>query len=133
MISHIHHINFLVKDLDQAISRYEVLFGNNAFRIDALKQRAVKTARAKLGDTWFILVQPTDTDSVPAKHLKDYGEGFFLMSLATDDIEQEQKHINNHLEHPFPTPERQGLDNWRVIDCRPEQFFAAQLQLTEEV
>jgi len=132
MISHIHHINFLVKDIEQSITRYEMLFGKDTFQRDTLEQRAVITARAKLGETWFILVQPVDKDSVPAQHLQKHGEGFFLLSLATDDLDSTKNQIESQLDQPFATPERAGLDNWRIIDFRPEDFFSAQLQLTQE-
>ncbi len=132
MISHIHHINFLVEDLEQSIVRYEALFGCNAFEIEVLGQRAVKTARTKLGETWFVLVQPTDNDSIPAQHLKKHGEGFFLLSLGTDDLDHAKTQLETLLDQPFSTPERSGLENWRVIDIRPELFLNTQLQLTQD-
>ena len=84
MITHIHHINFIVKDLDSATTQYRKRLNLGEFTYDELAQRAVKTARIKLGDTWLVLVQPLDQDSVPAKFLKENGEGFFLISLGTD-------------------------------------------------
>jgi len=122
----------LVKDLDQAIERYQILFGDKVFQYDQLEQRAVKAARIKLGETWLILVQPLDQDSIPAKHLKQHGEGFFLLSLASNDIDETRDQIESQLTDAFPTPERTGLDNWRVLDFQLEHFFGAQLQLTEE-
>lgn len=132
MITHIHHVNFLVHDLNRAITQYTSLLGGATFERDELSQRSVQTARAKVGDTWLILVQPTDADSVPARHLAQYGEGFFLLSLATDDIDSEQQRITRDTDIEFQTPERRGLDNWRVRDMPVEAFFGAQLQLTQE-
>lgn len=132
MISHIHHINFLVKDLDLGIARYESLLGKGAFQFDHLQGRNVKTARAKLGDTWLVLVQPLGEEGVPAQHLKEHGEGFFLMSLGTEDLDNTLEQIESDSDIVFPTPERRGVDNWRVIDFQMEQFFGAQLQLTQE-
>lgn len=132
MISHIHHINFLVKNLEQGIARYEGVLGKGAFQIDQLKGRNVKTARAKVGDTWLVLIQPQGDEGIPAQHLKEHGEGFFLMSLGTDDLDTTLENIKSNSDIIFPTPERAGIDNWRVIDFQMEQFFGAQLQLTQE-
>jgi len=138
MISHIHHINFLVRDLDLAIARYQCLLGDIQFELDELKHRTVKTARVKLGSTWLILVQPLDDNSVPAQHLAKYGEGFFLMSLATTDLPNEKRRIESEFQTnldttiDFQTPQRTGLDGWQVIDFPLQQFFGAQLQLTQD-
>lgn len=135
MISHIHHINFLVQDLDLAIERYQTTLNNGLFELDELPNRAVKTARIRLGQTWLILVQPLDQTSLPARHLAEYGEGFFMMSLATDDLLDEKQRIENLATFdspPFTTPTRKGLDDWQVLDFQMQSFFGAQLQLTEE-
>jgi len=132
MITHIHHINFLVRDLELAIERYSELLGNVAFTKDQLTSRSVLTARTKLGDTWFILIQPIDETGIPAQHLREHGEGFFLMSLNCDDIHQEQQRIEAMEGVEFSSPERIGLDGWQVRDLPLDPFFGTQLQLAQE-
>lgn len=133
MISHIHHINFLVRDLDAAVERYQHSLGLDAFIFDSLVGRAVRTARVKLGNTWLVLVQPMDTESVPAKHLEKHGEGFFLISLATDDLEKQLEQLESRGCDMGHSQKRQGLDNWLVADLPINDFFGAQLQLTQEI
>ena len=132
MISHIHHINFLIKDLDQGVARYEALLGKGTFQFDSLKGRNMKSARAKVGETWLVLVQPLSDEGVPAQHLREHGEGFFLMSLGTDDLNLTREKIESNTDIEFPAPERAGIENWQVLDFDMEQFFGAQLQLTQE-
>ncbi len=79
MIRRIHHINFIVKDLEKALIRYRVLFGEPAGKIEFLPQRGVKLARFRVGELWLILVQPLSDEGIPAEYLKNHGEGFFLM------------------------------------------------------
>ena len=64
MIKRIHHINFIVNDLDQAVQRYRVLFGDPVGGEEFLPQRGVKLARFKVGETWLILVQPVDDEGM---------------------------------------------------------------------
>ena len=87
MIKRIHHINFIVKDLSMAIQKYQVLFGDPAHGIETLVSRGIKLARFKVGETWLILIQPIAA-GVPAQHLEEHGEGFFLISCQVDDIRE---------------------------------------------
>jgi len=77
MISHIHHVNFVVKDVEQAILRYQNILNGANFEMNNLENRAILTARTKVGETWLILVQPLDKTSILARHLTEHGEGFF--------------------------------------------------------
>ena len=65
MLEGIHHINFLVADLDAAILRYKDLFDIDAMTIESLPQRGVRTARFELSGVWIVLVQPVDEQSEP--------------------------------------------------------------------
>ena len=131
MISHIHHINFIVENLGGAVARYQKNLGLGDFIFDTLTPRAVKTARIKLGDTWLVLVQPTDKNSLPALFLKENGEGFFLMSLGTDDLDAQLKDYEDKQSKPPSISRRRGLENWAIADLPSDDFFGVQVQLTE--
>lgn len=134
MISHIHHINFIVRDLTSAVTRYQNSFGLGDFLFDTLQRRNVITARIQIGDTWLVLVQPTDDKGAPAEYLKQHGEGFFLMSLATDDLDAQLELFERTFKsNQSSSTARQGLENWRVSDLPGDAFFGAQLQLTQEL
>ena len=107
--------------------------GKGKFIVDSLEQRAVKTARVKLGDSWIVLVQPTDPDGVPGKHLEEHGEGFFLMSLGTDNLESEINTLSENQGLKPSSSARRGLENWLVSDLPQEHFFGTQIQLCEEL
>ena len=126
MVQRIHHVNFLVSDLDAAIASYERILDMPVTSRDRLDERGVAIARFLLGETWLILVQPTRPDTVPARYLETHGEGFFLLSLEVDDLETE---IDRLGETMFDGPVRHGLDDWQVIDIDAAQTFDAQLQL----
>ena len=131
MITRIHHINFIVENLDLAVAKYQESLGLGDFIFDSLEARAVKTARVKLGETWLVLVQPIDKTSVPALYLKEHGEGFFLMSLGTDDLEAQLKHFEEKHAKTPSIARRRGLEGWAIADLPFDDFFGAQLQLTE--
>ncbi|MGI9343480.1 MAG: VOC family protein [Gammaproteobacteria bacterium] len=127
MVTDIHHINFLVRDLKTAIPQWERILGRSIDRRDRLDGRNVDLAQFLVDGTWIVLVQPTGP-GVPADHLEANGEGFFLMSLGVDSLDGETGRIGAELLHG---EERAGLDDWRVQDLDRKQTFGAQLQLVE--
>ncbi|MDJ0877795.1 MAG: VOC family protein [Halieaceae bacterium] len=128
-ISGIHHINFLVRDLDAAEQRYRELLGLEPALRGELPGRGVITARFKLGESWLVLVQPTSEEGEPARLLREHGEGFMLLSLAVDDLDGALAATT--AAGGQVGPERTGLEGWRVADLSSADTFGAQLQLCE--
>lgn len=131
MIKRIHHINFIVKDLEKAVKTYKLLFGEPAVESEILPQRGVKLARFKVGETWLILVQPVSEDGIPAQYLKKHGEGFFLISCQVDDVRRASGQLANDGVSVLDSHPRQGLDDWQVMDLHAEDLFGANFQLVQ--
>ena len=131
MLTRLHHINFLVKDLDQAVSRYEEILGVVVTQRDVLPDRGVKIARVRLGETWIVLVQPTDTQGIPAKHLERHGEGFFLISYQVEDVLAAGTKVTAAGVAPVNSEHRQGLDDWLVLDLPADDLFGVSTQLVQ--
>ena len=131
MIKRIHHINFIVKDLDSALPRYKALFGNPVGEPEMLPQRGVKLVRFKVGDAWLILLQPVNDDGVPAQYLKKHGEGSFLISCQVDDVRAAARYVASEGITVLDQVPRQGLDDWEVMDLSPDDLFGADFQLLE--
>jgi len=131
MIRRIHHINFIVRDLGQAVARYRKLFGDPVTEAEELPQRGVRLARFRVGETWLILVQPVTTDSEPARFLQANGEGFFLLSCQVDDVRQAAEQAAAAGIGVKDRQPRQGLDDWQVIDLDAADLFGADIQLLE--
>jgi methylmalonyl-CoA/ethylmalonyl-CoA epimerase len=128
MAHSIHHLNFIVRNLEAAIPVWERLLGSPVVRRDELQQRGVVAARFRLGNMWLVLVQPTREDSVPGRFLAAHGEGFFLLSLGVDSLADE---VNRLGEAAFSGPVREGADGWQVRDVEPALVGGLQLQFTE--
>ncbi len=108
----IHHVNIVVRDLEKACRRFESELGLAPFEIVDHAPRGARVARSRVGDSWLVLVAPYDADSVPGRHLEEHGEGFFLLSLAVDELDES----------------RAGILDWRVHDLG--EINGANLQLT---
>lgn len=132
VITGVHHINLLVRDLDAAVARYSAALGIDAFEWGELPERGVRTARFKAGQSWIVLVQPTDPQSVPGRHLARHGEGLFLLSLGVDSLASAREAVLAGGGAFLQDTPRSGLEGWQVLDLDPAAFAGAILQLTEE-
>ena len=132
MLKNVHHINLLVRDLDEAVQHYQQTLGINKMLYGDLSQRGVRTARFRVGETWIVLVQPTDPEGVPGRHLAEHGEGLFLLSFEVDSVADTVSEIKARGGQFSAEQPRQGLEDWQVVDLDPAQFFGVQLQLTEQ-
>ena len=79
-VNSIHHINFVVHELQPQIEYLRTLLQSEPI-IEDLPTRKVKTARFCLSGVWIVLVQPLSTESEVAQILAERGEGLFLLSL----------------------------------------------------
>jgi methylmalonyl-CoA/ethylmalonyl-CoA epimerase len=132
MLEGVHHINFLVADLDAAILRYENLFDIDVMTIESLPERGVRTARFNLKGVWIVLVQPVDDQSEPMGHLREHGEGLYLVSFAVDNLDASTTDLAAKGAIDKATKSREGLQGWRVIDLEPDAVFGALIQLTQD-
>jgi methylmalonyl-CoA/ethylmalonyl-CoA epimerase len=114
VLKNIHHLTFVVADLDAAVSAYERKLGLEPFLYDELPSRGVTTARVKVGDVWIVLVSPQDDDSDVARHLAVNGEGLLLMSFGVDDLEQAVADLAAR--GTRASARRVGVDDWQIAD-----------------
>lgn len=128
----IHHINFIVRDVDRAVKAYEDHLGIDNFVFEDLSKRGVRTARVALGSSWLVLVAPTRRDSAPARFLEENGEGFLLLSLGVSDLESALEAYDNRHGVCKRTEMRKGLMDWRVADLDTKQDLGVMFHFTEE-
>ncbi len=129
MIKRLHHLNFIVRDLEQSMPAFTTLLGTGAGKVESLPERGVRLVRFRVGETWLILVQPTDPDGVPARYLEQHGEGFFLASFQVDSLEAALDQLGAEGIPAIDPEPRQGLDDWQVVDLETEPFSGVQVQL----
>ena len=127
----IHHINFIVSDLEGSVMKYSNLLGLGPFEFDDLPERGARTARVNLGDSWLVLVCPTRMNSVPGQFLEANGEGFFLLSLGINDLDSALEHYGNVGVTLPGAKARSGLMDWRVFDLQTEEALGVKFHLTE--
>ena len=126
----IHHLNFVVHDLEEAMARFEDALGLDPFEVIDYRQRGARVARTRIGESWLVLVSPYDPASVPGRHLAEHGEGFFLLSLGYEDIVQQLGRLEASGVELVDQSPRDGILDWRVADVG--DLHGAKVQLTED-
>ena len=126
----IHHINFIVHDLDEAMTHYERTLGVDPFVVVDHPLRGARAARTQVGESWLVLVCPYDAESVPGRFLAEHGEGFFLLSLGVEDLAQSLEQLGTDGVECTDTKARTGILDWRVADIGAVR--GALMQLTED-
>jgi len=131
MLKRIHHIDYVVRDLDRAIEQYRRVLGVDPGPKERLESWGVQFARFKVGETWVILVQPLRDDSRAQAYLDRHGEGFFHIAYEVEGIEAaaatlKQKGVKLLNETP-----RRGLEGWKLVDIDVEETLGVVTQLAE--
>ena len=126
----IHHINFVVRDLAKAATMFEHLLGLSPFEFIDHASRGTKVARSAIGDAWFVLVCPYDPDSAPGRFLAEHGEGFFLLSVGTNNLDERLQQLETAGLKPIDSKRRNGILDWHVADIA--EVHGVLLQLAEE-
>jgi methylmalonyl-CoA/ethylmalonyl-CoA epimerase len=126
----IHHVNFVVHDLEEAMMRFERVLEVDPFQVVDHRPRGARVARTRVGESWFVLVCPYDPASVPGRYLAKHGEGFFLLSLGYEDIVQQLERLEAGGVAVVDQAPRDGVLDWLVADIG--DLHGAKMQLTQE-
>jgi len=128
-LTHVHHVNLLVRDLESAKRAYRAKF-NIDFIDESLPSRGVLTSRFRVGESWLVLIQPID-EGEPMRQLRERGEGLFLLSLGVAQAEDAVPAIFHDDSHTAGASleARDGISGWRIADFEVAGEPKGQLQL----
>ena len=129
--NHIHHLNYLVRDMTEAMTLFSNLFDQQPV-IENLPNRNVSTARYNLSGSFFVLVQPLSEEGPVAEILKQRGEGIFLVSFSVDDLSKAIDEMEKRGIAIARDTQRLGLDDWQICDLEMNQLQNIVLQLCQD-
>ena len=130
-LKRVHHIDYVVRDLDRAVAQYQRIFGVPLASRERLESRGVAVARFQLGETWIALVQPLRADSPVQRYLEEHGEGFFHIAYEVDDIENAVRDLKTQDVRLVNETPRRGLEGWKLVDIDPREMFGVETQLVQ--
>jgi methylmalonyl-CoA/ethylmalonyl-CoA epimerase len=126
----IDHVAIAVKDLDAAVKTFTTNFGFPVTRrADALAV-GISFAMLGIGDAELELFSPTVADNPPARFLAERGEGMYVVSLETENMDAAVQALTAKGVKVGPvTPTSDGTG--RVVFMSPKFTHGVLLQLIE--
>jgi len=128
MLKKVHHICFMVLDLDEAIESFENAFGISVFKWGRYEN--VEVALFKVGDIFieFSSLRGKLRGDIP---IPEGNKGFFHIAYEVPNLEEaieKLRRANIPLLDPEPTI---GFD-WKLIRIDPKYFRGIYIQLIEK-
>lgn len=89
MITKVHHVGIVVRDMEQAMRFYRDTLGLPVSKTQTIDEQGVKAALLSIGDSEIELLEPIVTDNGIARYLESRGEGLHHVCLQVDDVERD--------------------------------------------
>ena len=92
MLKGVHHVHYVVADLNEMIAYFEKNFGLKPVAVEDHGDRG-RDAVYQAGPTLIELTQPTDPNSGQGKWLKEHGSGVYHVAWTIDNLPQVAKDL----------------------------------------
>ena len=89
MLSKIHHVGIVVRNLDEAYGFYRDTLGLPVHKVAVVEDQGVKAALLTIGNSEIELLEPINSNGGVAKFLERRGEGLHHICFQTDDVAKE--------------------------------------------
>jgi len=89
MLTKVHHVGVVVRDIDQAMRFWRDTLGLDIHKLQMIEEQGVKAALLNLGDSEIELLEPVVTDNGIARYLDRKGEGLHHICFQSDDVERD--------------------------------------------
>jgi methylmalonyl-CoA/ethylmalonyl-CoA epimerase len=132
MVKKIEHLGIAVKEINEAVKVFEVLFQSPCYKTETVESEGVRTAFIQVGDAKIELLEATNPESPIAKFLSARSQGFHHVAFEVDNIEEEIERLakeNFELIHLQP---KDGADNKRIAFLHPKSTVGLLVELCQE-
>lgn len=132
MIEKVSHIGIAVKNLDEALETWTKL-GLEVEGIETVESQKVRVAFLPVGKEVRIeLLEPTSEDSPIAKFIEKKGAGIHHLALATDNVENELKVLEEKELRLIDKTPREGAHNASIAFLHPKALAGVLLEVCQE-
>ncbi|REE00991.1 methylmalonyl-CoA epimerase [Marinoscillum furvescens] len=128
----IEHIGIAVKELDKANELFKKLFGEAAYKEEAVESEGVTTSFFGVGPNKIELLQAKDEDSPIAKYINKRGEGIHHIAFEVDDIHAEMERLRGEGFELLNDQPKAGADNKLICFLHPKSTNGVLVELCQE-
>lgn len=132
MIDGIYGINIAVKDLAEATRRFEQVLGvrGRSMPADEFAFPGLLGTRIELNGLFIHLISSTEPGTAVARFVEGKGEGVFLVSLKTGNLDAVMNTLKAAGIDPLLDPPQES-DFGRVTFVHPKNVHGVQLEILE--
>jgi len=121
-----------VDDLDEAIERYERLFGAVLEHRERLDDQGVEAASLRVGSARVELLAASAADTPVGRFLEGRGPGLHHVAFEVDDVPSELARLAAAGERLIDEQPRRGLNGLRVAFVHPEATGGVLAELVDD-
>jgi methylmalonyl-CoA/ethylmalonyl-CoA epimerase len=126
----LHHVGYVVSDLDAAAKSYAAL-GFRAGERHEIAEQKIVAMTFQSGSGWLELIQPTDPEGPIARYMAKRGEGTHHVAFEVDDITAELERLKAAGVRLIDETPRRGAHNWRIAFIHPESCNGVLTELVQ--
>jgi len=132
MVTDIHHVGIVVKDLDEAYRFWRDTLGLPLVREAEIADQGVRAALLAAGDTEIELLEPVSADSGVARFLAKRGEGLHHLCFRTPGVDQDLAVLRERNVPLLDEASRDGLAG-RIAFLHPRACHGVLVELATPV
>ncbi|MFT4036869.1 MAG: methylmalonyl-CoA epimerase [Thermomicrobiales bacterium] len=127
----LHHVAFVVSDLDAALAQYGPLGFASSERF-VLEEQGVEVVTLPAGASWIELIRPLDPEGAIGRFLAKRGGGFHHVAYAVPDIAAALAGLRESGVRLIDETPRRGAHGWRIAFIHPESGGGVLTELVQE-
>lgn len=135
MFNNIHHIAFVVEDIESSMTSFEENYGMELLTRGEMTAQyqipqEIDVALYQAGDNIVELIEPLSEEGWTYDVLQENGDGWFHIAFAVDDIREGMAELESRGIRIWDDEPSQGFA-WKVVTLEPEDTLVP-MQLVEE-
>jgi methylmalonyl-CoA/ethylmalonyl-CoA epimerase len=131
VLRRIHHVAYVVADIDAALERLEVTFGVRPTVREVMADQGVEAALCGPAGAAVELIRPLDADGAIARFLEARGEGLHHVAFEVDDLEAALAELRARGAELIDERPRAGLGGHLVAFVHPRSANGVLTELVE--
>ena len=131
-VTHIEHIGIAVKNLDQAVSLYEMILGIKCYKQEFIPEQKVKTAFFKVGTIKIELLESSDPDGPVGRFIEKKGEGIHHIAFSVENIDVQLRHYEQEGIGLIDDKPRKGAEGLDIAFLHPKSTAGVLIEICED-
>lgn len=130
MLTSVHHVGVVVRDIEQATRFWRDTLGLHLHKLEIIDEQGVKAALLTVGDSEIELLEPTVTDNGVARYLERKGEGLHHICFHSTDVERDLADLTAKGTEMIDQQTRIGIAG-RICFLHPSAMDGALIELCQ--